>query len=308
VPGTRLCYTLDGSVPDSATCTPVAGPVNITLTETRTIKAIAIHEGWKASPVAVETFVRRDGLPAPVASPPGGTFQGTQAVALSVPGVPDAVIRYTLDGGIPTETSPVYTGPLVFDRTTTLKAKAWKDNHIPSPVLTETYAAVVPNDFLIAVAPLNTNPPALLENYPEAVRNDPIAAVAVNRQGSLVCLDCAPDTQPYYHLQMAPGVLPEWTVRSKHPFQYRFQIFNTMGAFVYKTKGEVTEDMFRNLPQDSEGFRTLGFRWIPLSSFKATVGTGAYILKATVISHVTQAGTPNAAASRMLTFGYIRPN
>lgn len=54
---------------------------------------------------------------------PWRTFLGTQPVELTSPN-PGAVIRYTLDGSEPTAASPVYTGPLLLDRSAILKARA----------------------------------------------------------------------------------------------------------------------------------------------------------------------------------------
>ncbi len=51
----------------------------------------------------------------------------------------DAVIRYTLDGTEPTETSTVYSAPIQISTTTTLKAKAWKEGYTPSFVTSATY-------------------------------------------------------------------------------------------------------------------------------------------------------------------------
>ena len=54
---------------------------------------------------------------------------------------PDVEIRYTTDGAPPTATTgTVYTGdPIQIDSTTTLRARAFKDEHIPSDVETQSY-------------------------------------------------------------------------------------------------------------------------------------------------------------------------
>lgn len=49
-------------------------------------------------------------------------------------------IRLTLDGSEPTQTTGTeYTGPLTLSQTTTLRAVAFLDGHLPSPVMTQTY-------------------------------------------------------------------------------------------------------------------------------------------------------------------------
>lgn len=53
---------------------------------------------------------------------------------------PDAVIRYTLDGTLPTEgNGQQYVAPLRVDRTTLLRAAAFRSNSLPSEVRTHTY-------------------------------------------------------------------------------------------------------------------------------------------------------------------------
>ena len=71
-------------------------------------------------------------LPTPVADPGSKDFTTSQTVSLSIPGVPDATIRYTLDGSDPTAASPIYSAPLTFSATTVLKAKAFKASWPPS--------------------------------------------------------------------------------------------------------------------------------------------------------------------------------
>jgi len=47
-----------------------------------------------------------------------------------------STIRYTSDGSDPTDTSPLYSSSLPIAQTTTLKAKAWKSNYLPSNIAT----------------------------------------------------------------------------------------------------------------------------------------------------------------------------
>ena len=68
-----------------------------------------------------------------------GFFTEPFEVAIST-ATPDAVIRYTADGSLPTEThGQVYTGPLTIDRTTTLRAIAFRDGLVPTNVDTHSY-------------------------------------------------------------------------------------------------------------------------------------------------------------------------
>ncbi len=52
---------------------------------------------------------------------------------------PDAKIHYTLDGSEPTESSTLYTSPILISSTTCLRAKAFKDGWMPTNIGTQTY-------------------------------------------------------------------------------------------------------------------------------------------------------------------------
>ena len=79
-----------------------------------------------------------EGLPAPVLSPASGLFRPSASVTISC-AVPGATIRYTRDGTVPNESSPVYTGPLRVDDTVTIQARAFAAGRNPSPVASATY-------------------------------------------------------------------------------------------------------------------------------------------------------------------------
>jgi hypothetical protein len=80
------------------------------------------------------------GLVSPVAaSVPRGFYDQPQTVTLRTPDV-GATIRYTLDGSLPTAANGQdYSGPLVVDKTTTLRAVAFRVGDLPSVVETFTY-------------------------------------------------------------------------------------------------------------------------------------------------------------------------
>jgi hypothetical protein len=93
--------------------------------------------------VQVEQYLKqkyRPSVPAastPRISPAGGVFN--QSTVVSVAGQPGSVIRYTLDGSIPTDSSAVYADPFTFTATTTLKARAFKAGLDPSSIATATF-------------------------------------------------------------------------------------------------------------------------------------------------------------------------
>ena len=71
-----------------------------------------------------------------------GFYDSPQAVTIST-ATPGASIRYTTDGSWPTETSgTLYAGPVAINRTTPLRAIAYKAGHRPTNVDTHTYIFV----------------------------------------------------------------------------------------------------------------------------------------------------------------------
>ena len=74
---------------------------------------------------------------APVITPNDGLYFEPQMVSITCDNA-DAVIRYTTDGSVPTESSTVYSAPFTVNTTTTIKAKAWKTGMTPSFVATTT--------------------------------------------------------------------------------------------------------------------------------------------------------------------------
>lgn len=75
----------------------------------------------------------------PVFSAPRGFYEDPVPVILSTSG-PGALIRYTTDGSEPTPGSGMpYTGPLVIDETTVLRAIVYGPNLLPGPVRSRTF-------------------------------------------------------------------------------------------------------------------------------------------------------------------------
>ncbi|MDD4223854.1 MAG: chitobiase/beta-hexosaminidase C-terminal domain-containing protein [Candidatus Cloacimonetes bacterium] len=84
-----------------------------------------------------------DQVAQPSFSPGGGDYTGYQDVTISC-STAGASIRYTTDGNDPTTASTLYTGPVNINSGTTLKAKAFKGNWLPSNIATATYTISIP--------------------------------------------------------------------------------------------------------------------------------------------------------------------
>ncbi len=81
---------------------------------------------------------------APVITPHGGTFTTPQTVTLT-DAESSSTIYYTVDGTVPTTTSPVYSGPFTVNNgTVTVKAFAVALGESPSPASSVTFTIVLP--------------------------------------------------------------------------------------------------------------------------------------------------------------------
>ncbi|KWX87817.1 hypothetical protein AMQ83_10775, partial [Paenibacillus riograndensis] len=98
---------------------------------------------------------------APTANPAGGAVASGTTVALSS-ATGGAAIHYTLDGSVPTSSSPEYSGPILVTSAVTIKAIAVKAGMTDSAVMSEAYTimaqveATTANPAAGAVAPGTT--------------------------------------------------------------------------------------------------------------------------------------------------------
>jgi len=129
-----IMYTLDNSEPTEQS-PAYTGPVSID--HSLSLNAKAFKSGWTASDIKSAFYYIGD-LPAPTFNPDGGTYQGTQNVAISCT-ISGATIRYTTDGTDPTESSAAYTGPVAITQSATLKAKAFKTDWTASDIKSASY-------------------------------------------------------------------------------------------------------------------------------------------------------------------------
>ncbi len=141
--GATIRYTTDGSTPtedSSLYTTAIVVPLNSTMT----ISARAFKTGWLPSDVTQQTYTVTGQVVIypPVFSLPEGIYQTAQTVSINTSTTPTgATVRYTTDGSTPTETSPVYSAPIMIplNTTMTIKAVAFLDNWVPSIVYEATY-------------------------------------------------------------------------------------------------------------------------------------------------------------------------
>lgn len=231
----------------------------------------------------------------------------------SVPGQPNTY-RFTFE--VLSPAWPVYIDSLVLAKTPVIHDV----NGAPSVaggkrIPVEGAPLVVNNQILIQVSnPIVSQVTELRADLPMVIKQNPFAVVGAGPGGHLVCLNCSPGTDAHF---MPIKPLPEWIIKSKYAVQYNFSIFDHLGNFVNRAEGRITEDMLAELPMDAEGFRHLRFRWIPHARNGESVGTGAYILRGTVLNRHSEVQRGAQGESQVLTsaqtpvfitFGYLRQN
>ena len=89
---------------------------------------------------------------------PGGFYESQIDVVL-LSNSNQAQIRYTTDGSRPRSTSPLYSGVIVIDSTTVLKARAFETGYLPGPIMAATY--FIGEDNSLATISLVAEPPTL---------------------------------------------------------------------------------------------------------------------------------------------------
>jgi len=96
--------------------------------------------------------------PMPEFSHDSGAFTETQMVELSTD-LEGAVIRYTINGGTPDESSDVYSDPIRVATAVEIRARAFADGVLPSPTARRTYILIAP-----ALADFSSNLPIVIAN------------------------------------------------------------------------------------------------------------------------------------------------
>ena len=134
-------YTTDGTEPTAASAV-YSAPVTFNTPGTYTVKALAVKSGWENSAVATGTYTVNepqapDTVAAPVITPATANYYEPQTVTITC-ATEGAVIRYTTDGTVPTESAAVYSAPFTVNASTTITAKAWKAGWIASETASTT--------------------------------------------------------------------------------------------------------------------------------------------------------------------------
>ncbi len=157
-----IYYTTDGTVPTDAS-TLYTAPFEVTTTST--VKAVAVKANWQSSDVAtLDVTITAPTVATPVFAPVAGTYADsvTFSIACATEG---AVIRYTTDGTVPTETSDAYSAPITLTVTTTVKAVAFKTDWFASETATAVYTVVYEPVLTVDVTALNFTSTQLSQTF-----------------------------------------------------------------------------------------------------------------------------------------------
>ncbi len=127
-------YTLDGTEPTTSS-TQYITPLEIT--QATIVKVRAYKSKMNPSPIASAAYSFSVGTV--YITPLSGTFTAPQTVTMSSV-TAGTVIRYTLDGTDPTESSTIYTDPFAVDGNIILKARGFINGWNSSAIETRTYS------------------------------------------------------------------------------------------------------------------------------------------------------------------------
>jgi hypothetical protein len=137
--GSTIFYTLDGTQPaTTAGGSTLQYTGAITVTSTKTIKALATASGQTTSATASAAYTIESQVATPTFSPVAGTYTSAQNVTISST-TASATIYYTTNGSTPTSGSTLYSGPVAVASNTTLKALATESGFFDSAVGSAIY-------------------------------------------------------------------------------------------------------------------------------------------------------------------------
>jgi hypothetical protein len=97
-------------------------------------------------------YIVVDIVATPYFNPPAGSYLFAQTLTIRCT-TPGATIRYTLDGSEPTQSSPAYWYPIILGQSTTVKARAYLTDWIPSQIAAASYEITIPSVATPAFSP-----------------------------------------------------------------------------------------------------------------------------------------------------------
>jgi hypothetical protein len=134
-PGAEIRYTTDYSEPDQGS--PIySQPIEIQ--EDTILKAKAYFPDWQPSATVFQVYTITGTVAAPIFSPSPGFYPTLPIVTINCP-TPGALIRFTTNGMDPSDQSNLYSEPIYISESTLIKARAYRDDWTPSPMVSGFY-------------------------------------------------------------------------------------------------------------------------------------------------------------------------
>ncbi len=145
-------YTTDGTDPIRNVSSAYAGVFTIDANDvidglsTVEIRVKGFRDNWDDSQVSSTILTFQAATPG--FDTPAGSYPVSQILGLNSTTV-GAEIRYTTDGSDPTLASTLYTVPIAINQSMTVKARAFNNDYLPSPIASATY--VIGTNQLVAL-------------------------------------------------------------------------------------------------------------------------------------------------------------
>src|SRR5439155_7390502 len=146
-------YTTDGHDPGPNDPGFSSGG-SVSISSGVTLKARAFRDGLLPSPVTTATYTLKAARPG--FSPPQGPVTNGQLIAIASL-TSGATIRFTLDGTDPTGASAIYSSPIPYSQSATIKARAFKTGFDDSAVAVFSPSTLPIQNFVSAQAGINNS-------------------------------------------------------------------------------------------------------------------------------------------------------
>lgn len=135
MPEVTLHYTTNGNDPTETD--PVIDPGScISVSRSLNLRVKAYNSNNSSSLSVSADYTLQAATPS--LSIPGGTYAEPKTVAIDSPSS-GTHVHYTMDGSIPNDMSPVYSGPILLSNSTVIKAFASKDGWMSSDIISGEY-------------------------------------------------------------------------------------------------------------------------------------------------------------------------
>ena len=149
VAGTKVRYTVDGTIPTRENGIEISTTTNVVLNGTTTVKAFAYKDGGGDSGVVERVYTVLEKAEGVNFSKSEGSYNGS--IQLEMNTAAGGKIRYSLDGSEPDQNSTEYTAPIEITESKVVKARTYKDGFGPSDITTATYTIIKESGTLLNI-------------------------------------------------------------------------------------------------------------------------------------------------------------